>query len=192
MKPQCRKPLATALNTDAVGHNVRAWIEARASDGEWLVLAHADDGVIWGRIDAGSLVVPAEHQAQLRAETLQQCRVFNQDAEILLWRGGDDSWYARMITDSEDKDELALDEEQMLWGTKMKQSPGNGFTLVQDGAEGLAHAVPRDLSDADFRQQQRPLRLRVRHYLETDTSTGLVRIASSRLVELVAPKGASA
>ena len=100
-----------------------------------------------------------------------------------------------------------VDEEQLLWGTQVARvattaepSPSRrGFTLVSDGIEGLHHAVPCALTDADFdnfgaAQKQRPLRLVIRHYLavaqqttagpNAPLATGCVTISGSRLVRL--------
>ncbi len=159
----------------------------------WL-LAHADDGVIWGRLDGGRLLT--SHEAAqgderalaccppLREETLQQARLFAQHAELLLWRDGDNAWHARLIRDAREGEPTtwddALDERQMLWGTRGTPRP-HGFTLLEDGAQGLRHAVPMQLPLAEG-GKTRPPRLVVRHYL--DKNDPFARIVASRLVGL--------
>lgn len=167
--------------------DVRAWLEAQAAIHQctWL-LAHADDGVIWGNAENGRLltsdnVAPAVSPT-LRLETLQQARLFSEGAELLLWRDGDNAWHARLIRDARpgektDWDE-AIDEEHMLWGTDAKPL-GDDFTLMTDGAQGLAQVVPLNIPGT-FSEETRPLRLALRHYVEED-STGFVRIVASRL-----------
>lgn len=190
-------------DTSSVDADLHGWLLTQ-SEGCRFLLAHTLDAVIWGRIDQGELrtsdqAFPEDTSRGLRSATLQQCRLFGEGCEVLLWRG-DDGWHARRISDVSSTEEQALDETQMLWGTDIDQSftsnppnPNKGFTLVCDGAEGLRHAVPLVLDHTmfDLGKQHRPLRLLVRHYLEGDTASGAVRIALSRLVDLCvrAPNG---
>jgi CRISPR-associated protein (TIGR03984 family) len=129
----------------------------------------------------------------LRLNTLQQVRLFGPQAEVLLWRDGDEKgkarWRARLI--SEEEVESAawsddFDESQMVWGTdvvlSLPPNPPPHFTLMSDGAQGLRHAVPLQVA-GEFDERSRPLRLIVRNYLEED-ETGFVRVAASRLVEV--------
>ena len=176
---------------------VRKWIEAQASSHNltWL-LAYADDGVIWGKMEQGSLVTSYDAVQkiqqtgwicpQLRVETLQQARLFGDSAELLLWRDGDNHWQARMIRDAEGSGILkwrdTIDEEYMLWGTH-GQPLGYGFTLLRDGSQGLRHAVPCQLTLEDSQGKTTPPRLVVRHYL-SESENGFNRIVCSRLVTL--------
>lgn len=176
--------------------DAHAWLQTKALDYRltWL-LAHADDGVIWGKSDDGRLITSydaAQGNAEarkvcppLRLETLQQARLFVKQAELLLWRGGNNSWHARLIGDVKDGDTAewqdTIDEPQILWGTD-PEPLDHGFTLIRDGAQGLRHAVPLEVT-GHFTEQSRPLRLEVRHYLKDDP-TGFTRIVASRLVTL--------
>lgn len=169
---------------------VRDWLQRQAAAYvlKWL-LAHADDGVIWGRVDNGQFItsdsVAPDISPPLRHETLQQARLFAHHAELLLWRDGDNIWYARLIRDAKNDEattwDEAIDEPQILWGTD-PQPPTNGFTLMSDGAQGLCHAVPHSVSGM-FNEQTRPLRLWLRHYVQEDES-GFTRIVASRLFDL--------
>lgn len=170
--------------------DVKDWLQTQASQYrlKWL-LVHADDGIIWGRMDNGGLVtsdsVAPEISPPLRVETLQQARLFARDAELLLWRDGDNRWHARLIREARDGETPtfteAIDEPQILWGTD-SQPLANGFTLMSDGAQGLRHTVPLVVTGR-FDEASRPLRLWVRHYLKDDES-GFTRIVASRLFDL--------
>jgi CRISPR-associated protein (TIGR03984 family) len=165
------------------------WLQAKAKPYQLqYLLAHADDGVIWGRFDQdGNLTTPRNPEnlfpecnfPELRSHTLQQCRAFGENAEVMLWKIGQDDWKARLIKDN-NKRECLPDEHQILWGTQ-KEGENKGFTLVSDGQQGLRHAVP--LTGISFKDNERPLRLTVRHYIDYD-NTGLARIYLSRLVNL--------
>lgn len=171
------------------------WLMKQAKEHcpRWL-LAHADDGVIWGRVtDAGTLVTSndaARGNSQaltacppLRVTTLQQARLFGDEAELLLWRDGDGAMKARLIRDlpaDETATELdwdeAIDEVHLLWGTT-PTSLAEGFTLWTHGRQGLRHAVPCVAAEG----VQAPPQLKIRHYL---ARAELTRIECSRLLGL--------
>ncbi|MCI0694047.1 CRISPR-associated protein Csx19 [candidate division KSB1 bacterium] len=178
-------------------NDVKAWLvkQAEVYKLKWL-LAHADDGVIWGRIDGKQLIT--SHEAakgnavaekacpELRVETLQQARLFAEHAELLLWRNGDNVWHARLIRDAQAGEKVGWDESfdelQLLWGTNGKHlhfdDEKEDFTLLEDGAQGLRHAVPIKLTLGE-KGVTTPPRLRVRHYLVKED---FARVAVSRLV----------
>ncbi|MCL1473248.1 CRISPR-associated protein Csx19 [Argonema antarcticum] len=152
------------------------------------LLAHADDGVIWGRFDNGKLTIANEvftkpdfYFPPLRLSTLQQCRIFGQQGEVLLWKYGE-KWKWRFIGNPQ---EDFIPESQILWGTQLEEEPKNGFTLVSDGSQGLKHAVPliNIPFSPDKKNLYRPIRLEVRHYIDYDDS-GVAKIYLSRLVDL--------
>jgi CRISPR-associated protein (TIGR03984 family) len=183
-----RPAVVEAVNTDNIG-DVRDWLQAQATTHNlrWL-LAHADDGVIWGENRNGQLVtsdsVAPQVSPQLQAVTLQQARLFSAAAELLLWRDGDNKWHARLIRQPQAGEtptfSETIDEPQILWGTDTT-ALANDFTLMSDGAQGLRHAVPFVVT-GHYEERTRPLRLCVRHYLDPDNN--FARIVASRLVDL--------
>ncbi len=178
------------IATDGISSDIKKWLQRQATQYglKWL-LAHADDGVIWGKADQGELVtsdsITPEVSPPLRRETLQQVRLFAPYAELLLWRDGDDQWHARLIRDAKEVEtpvwREAIDEYQILWGTHAEPL-SNGFTLMTDGLQGLRHAVPLEVRGT-FKEEYRPLRLWVRHYIKEDED-GFARIVVSRLLDL--------
>lgn len=177
--------------------NLRQWLKQKVISHNYkfkYLLAHAEDGVIWGYFDSeGDLITPTEPEKQFKRyefpvfkyETLQQCRVFGDNAEIMFWKN-DIGFNARIIEDNPDTE--FIPEEQILWGTQAEQIIDD-FTLVSDGSQGLRHAVP--ITNIDFNRNQqlyRPLRLIVRHYIDFDETTGLARIYLSRLVSVKSRK----
>lgn len=178
---------------DAQPENVLTnWLEQQAATHglRWL-LAHADDGVVWGRVDKDAANKTAQLKTSdsvapdvsphLRLRTLQAARLFSSEAELLLWRDGDNHFQARLISDVATPDEgdwtEAFDERQMLWGTH-GESKAEGFTLLRDGAQGLRHAVPVAVA-LNAKGDSTPPRLVVRHYLNRK---GFARVVASRLV----------
>ena len=175
--------------------SLKNWINQYASDHrlEYL-LAHAEDGVIWGHFRHGELVTSGEafeelpklRLPKLRPLTLQQCRLFGEAGEILLWRTGDGEWRSRLCTD--DSESEFIPEDQMLWGTQQaaqtETSERLGFTMLADGSQGLRHAVP--LRNIPFSTEKnklsRPVRLKVHHYVDYDDSQAAY-VCLSRLVD---------
>jgi CRISPR-associated protein (TIGR03984 family) len=182
------KPICSDIPVDDVVSDFPGWLHKNAkNNGLKHLLAHAEDGVIWGefRGDDYKLVTSGDDDvfpqlAKLRLCTLQQCRIFGENAEIMLWKVGK-NWKARSIEDGHLSKDDYIPEAQILWGTQKEQEK-SGFTLVSDGSQGLKHAVPR--TGITFKgKDSRPLRLQVRHYIEYDES-GVARIYLSRLVNL--------
>jgi CRISPR-associated protein (TIGR03984 family) len=168
---------------------LRAWLEEQVETHaslnlQWL-LAHADDGVIWGVVRDGALITFAsvpDVSPPLRLETLQQVRLFSSQGELMVWRDGDNFWNARLLCEVQADEDAAwfeaFDEPQMLWGTH-GQHFGN-FTLLRDGAQGLRHAVPQHLPLEENGKTTPPL-LWVRHYLAEED---FARVEASRLLRL--------
>jgi CRISPR-associated protein (TIGR03984 family) len=179
--------------------DVTTWLEARAKTYQMrppcYLLAHANDGVIWGRLDENGRLLtshdalintnkpPSMAQSvlpPLRSQTLQQVRLFNDEAELYIWHDGEGGWNGRFIQDSDSDDnatwQKAFDENYLLWGTYAAAALENDFTLVADGVQGLYHAVPI-VADPD----KKPLYLQIRHYLVTE---GMAQVDASRLVAI--------
>lgn len=182
--------LCTELDLPTLGMDndstvvLRQWIDEQAEAHQLsYLLAHAEDGVIWGHFNGGSLLTSGEvfdRLPILRPRTLQQCRIFGEAGEILLWRT-DKGWQARLCQDKNVPDIDFIEEKQMLWGTQAALEK-EGFTLVADGSQGLKHAVP--LTSIPFSgQTSRPINLKVRHYISYDED-GVAYIFLGRLVNL--------
>ncbi|MBN1657451.1 MAG: TIGR03984 family CRISPR-associated protein [Anaerolineae bacterium] len=170
-----------------------AWLAAQAGTYHLTtLLAHADDGVIWGRMEGGKLITSHdafdEVSPELRAGTLQQARFFGEDAELLAWRDGDGAWHARLLRDRAigSGPGWCLDEAHLQWGDHQEEEEEKGFTLVAEGREGLRHAVPLSASAIPFAPEggYHPLHLGVRHYLTQDQADGALLITHSRLTGL--------
>ncbi|MEG4347686.1 CRISPR-associated protein Csx19 [Microcoleus sp. A003_D6] len=178
--------------------SLKDWLKQQAQIYQLpYLLAHAEDGVIWGNfdIDSGTLttareVFPECNFPELRLKTLEQCRVFGEAGEVLLWNSNGE-WRSRLILQSKVLELIAqqkiglIPEPQILWGTQGKNH-GN-FTLLSDGSQGLKHAVPIAVEQSYFSKDKndlyRPVRLEVNHYFCYD-SDGVARIFFSRLVSL--------
>jgi len=183
-KPKC-EPLELPANFD-----MKTWLEAQASQYKLnFLLAHAEDGVIWGKFRDGNLITADSvfsQFAKLRKLTLQQCRIFGESSEVMLWQT-DEGFKARLIEDKEHTE--FIPENQILWGTHGDKRDREGFTLLWDGKQGLKHAVPfTDIELEKDGKLKNPVRLQVNHYIDYD-DTGVARIYLSRLVNLTTKGG---
>jgi len=176
------KRIDTAVTAVDVTAPLDKWLETQDSSYQWL-LAHTYDGVVWGRWDDGWQLSSGliDNSPKLTADMLLELRLFGPGSELYVWRDGLDL-KARNIVDSPGDQIAYYDEPQLLWGTA-GEDVGNGFTKLEDGSHGLAHAVPLDMGNFDA-ENVRPVSLYLRHYVEEDTETGLARVTMSRLLKL--------
>lgn len=160
---------------------LKNWLSKTAKQyGLKFLLAHADDGVIWGCFDGEEKKLRTSNDAfskvspLLNPITLQQARVFGDNGEVLLVRDGQ-SWKTYTVTKADEANIKTADENQFLWGTKVAKSV-EGFSLLEEGAQGMRQAIPL----VDFHPRAI---LVVRHHIQYD-DCGQARIVKSRLVEL--------
>jgi CRISPR-associated protein (TIGR03984 family) len=172
---------------------LRDWLEQTADEqGTRWLKGYDDDGVLWGRFDAGGTLTTArevvrqskgeqaaDRFAQLRPVTLQEVYLFGREREVKLWRDDTGEWRVRYIRDpasgrepapeedEHDTHDRYFDEDHLLIGTYGERI-GQAFTLLWEGRNQRRHlhAVPAalSLSGDPARVDERP-RLRVRTYL---------------------------
>ena len=138
--------LQVSFTDESSEQTVKEWLIQHALDATWL-LAHTEQGMVWGKIANGELTTSSEafspkNRASLTPYSLQSCRLFGKNCELLLWRA-DSEWCARRITEGKNEAQVIeyIDEAQILWGTQ-QEGQNKGFTLLADGVQGLRHAVP--------------------------------------------------
>ena len=172
------------LSLQADQNDPLSWLQRQARAGD-VLLAHQDDGVIWGKAHADGDWVTSNAvlntSPALRSDYLWSARLFNARREILLWRDGDGNWQAREIADEVGEGEPAFvewyDEPQLLWGDHGKHEVVNGvtFTVLEEGAQGLRHAPPKAIAERG--------KLSTRNYIGYDED-GCAFVKASRLVVL--------
>jgi len=162
------------------------WLIQQAKP-DMLLLAHADDGVIWGRVitDHNNTLKFnfASHQVDLHNQTLIMARLFDADQEIFLWRVDEGEWRARRIQDGAGEARDYFDEAQILWGDSEEKPQAekepNNFVHLTEGAQGLRHAPPKELLSGAIKKHR--AQLTVRHYLQEENDW--LQVAFSRLVK---------
>lgn len=189
----------TAPNTPARDADLRAWLES-AAKAHWpkadaanpvYLLAHSDAAVVWGLYDGTKLALSSDDYGPavtpLHQDTLQTARLFNAEAELRLWRVGA-GWRVSLTRDGAGGDVEVIDEEYLLWGSEAhpQNKASSPFRLLAEGVQGIVHAPPISSAPYGAGMEHRDARLAVRHYLAEDEA-GVVRIAYSRLVNLLSP-----
>ncbi len=179
---------------------LKAWLEEQALRfGCTTLLAHAEDGVTWGRFETtpgnatlmtgyeaeASEKSPVFFSAALNPVTLWQARLFGGNAEVLLWREQgipDATWHARVICDEaagEAQFVQCFDEDQLLLGSEGAPVGATGFTRMREGSAELVHVLPIAVQKAD---RQHRAHLVVRQYLAKGET--LARVAAARVVSV--------
>ena len=98
--------------------DIQTWLEQQADtyNLRWL-LAHADDGVIWGEVRDDDLHLSNSlFEPELRVTTLQMARLFGEAGELYLWKSNN-NWSARLVLEGDGDTKQYYDETQLLWGT---------------------------------------------------------------------------
>jgi CRISPR-associated protein (TIGR03984 family) len=174
----------------------RGWFEKYMTNDRPYLLAFANDGVIWGRLVNGALVLSHDIDARFPALTeraLQQALIFGEQDEIRLFHNELGEWKALCVTDGKE----IMKESQILWGDRSIGQPQKGFTRVQDTTKGIPdQLVPLEMNELS---EAECIRLEVHHTVEYDLvdskdpkcqGTGEARIAYSRLAGLAVGKRA--
>lgn len=175
---------------------VREWITEKMQikeNEQTYLLAFADDGVIWGRMDGNMLVVAHEASqkndkkdyAQLRGETLRQAHLFGDKVEIRLSRDEMNEWKAVKIEDEIEKDRI-ITERQILWGDKLDKDENQplhaGFIRLLAERKGIPpQVIP---IEREKYAEGKYVRLEVHHMVDFDKDTGEAYIKLSRLAGL--------
>jgi CRISPR-associated protein (TIGR03984 family) len=168
--------------------DLRAWLQGQAVEYglRWL-LAHADNGVIWGELRDGVLRLSSDAfglpELRLDEETFQQVRLFGEAGELRVWRGPG-SLVAHLWRDDAGVTTEWLDELYLLWGWAADPAVlYDGFIELVEGRQGITHAPPLTTAPSEKHRAS----LLVRHYLAVDEITGAARVVDSRLVKLKPP-----
>lgn len=168
------------------GQDLLIWMNEQSKKGDLLwLLAHAEDGVIWGKWEAKrwqlSSDVDVDVSPPLRIQTLQQARLFGPLTEVFIWKEGA-NWCARRLRETGPGEQDCIDEAMVLWGTRAQPVEGGFTRLTEIIQSGMRHTVPVEVTNEAL--EKRRLRLVVRHYLDVDEKTGEARLGISRLVQL--------
>lgn len=187
------QPINTTVSTKPINDfDVLSWLGEQGEPYDYL-LAHTFDGVVWGYRPEDTWLLSCDIEGApsppLITEELLELRLFGPSAEVFVWRGEGHVFHARTIEDAVDRPDqfqeyASYDEPQILWGTKASPLE-NGFVKMEDGSQGLAHAVPLpDVTEATDFRFVRPVQLCLRHYVQQDAESGMARVMMSRLFDL--------
>lgn len=158
------------------------WLARKAAEHDLkTMLAFAENGVLWGRVESGTLRLASsafpEYQRSFNLAHLHELRLFGEQAELHLWKNSDSTFKFRIFEEGNFNGET-MEQTYLLWGNGLAQpDPKDGFTLMAEGRQNFYHVPP--LADGAGTHAG----LRIRHYFEQDDD-GQARICFSRLVKL--------
>lgn len=180
---------------DLAGGRLESWLRAQAHQlGPAWVVAQLQERVGWGVLVDGVLHWDEDQRFGRDALTLEgllDARIFNEQAELHLWRDADASLRGRLRRDRKIEagqrgETRAVDEYWYLWGTKA--DPGSappGWTRLTE-ARGTTLRLPLRIVGQPW-----AVRLKVRHYLKPldQDELWLPSFADTRFVGLVDARG---
>lgn len=167
-------------NVTVPGGDLRTALGVLWNGKDGVLLGHAYDGQIWGRVRNGRLELAGDHVpgvgASLRAETMLDLRLFNAGQELRIWPGGPRLQACRLTEGQTGQCYAGYQDQsyELLRQPKNPPPPAAPFVLLE-GLAGQRHAPPGEPV---------PRSLAVRHYFERDPETGLLRVAEHRLLGL--------
>lgn len=155
------------------------------SNGSGWVLGHAMDGLLWGKIAAGRMVLANDADptwgAPLKRANLLDLRVFNRTKEMRIWPA-DGMLQCCLVYESQgEAPSLAYDEHQIFIAGKRRaflEANGVKFSLIE-GPSGQCHAIP-----VDWNGERQIQRLWVRHYVFPRNDNGMLAVTESRLLDI--------
>ena len=145
------------------------------------LLSYHDDGVIWGAYKYGSLSLSSdliEESPLFRAISLKTCRMFGDDAELMVSDSGELGLQAFLLAEGSGDLHRYYEEQQLLWGDRVDECV-DGFSILSEGSQGLRHAVP--VHNLELGPTER-VAVQVRHYIGYRDSQAYTKW--SRLVDL--------
>jgi len=167
-----------------VDSDLKDWLTKKAESlgsPVWM-LAFADDGVLWGKLNDQKILLTSGSLNWIKLQTLH---LFGKLGEFRLWRVGQ-QFAGCLILDcaglADSENEPWFDRGYVLWGTQV-DIPGDDFSVISDGRQGLRHAVPLRLNK-QTRLSSHPLRILIRNYLAEDQD-GQVYVCCSRLLSVI-------
>ena len=83
------------------------------------LLSFHDDGVVWGKIEAGTLLtsnenLPETPSPEFSSTTLQELRLFGENGQLHIWRIGENEFQAGLGLETYLKDFEPIEEKQVL------------------------------------------------------------------------------
>ncbi len=157
-----------------------------SSDFQWAVVQATDtlvwclrEGDAWRRTD----LEPGSGMRPLKADRIFEARFFGPDAQLLLWRTNGEEWNQFQL--ATEPDPAKSTEQTWFYAHEIERQEAErekrrwtapdacGPFLSHTDRAGRVSVVPRGRG------------VRVTQHLEEDLETGLVRIATTRFVEIV-------
>ncbi|MEI7526876.1 MAG: CRISPR-associated protein Csx19 [Mariniphaga sp.] len=156
-----------------------------APENAWFV-AYLDHRVVIGRLidETWSYYQQSENDVILR--NIQKLRVFNKDAELLVWRTRLGGYNARLKTDCPGEGQKVVDATQVMFGTEAEMIDGSYMKLTEKrGTEIVLPGKDLGISAAEVNDRKGRLCIHTRSYIGVIATTGQATYNDVRFVEFV-------
>lgn len=169
-------------------------IEIAIENGIKILLVHALDGVIWGRIKKNDLFLSCDietgndhHSPEFRWSTITQLRMFSDKSELFLRRTSNRHVITRFISENEKDTEpdyrMTMSEDYLLWGN-YAEPVDSVFSRLEDRRKGFVHFAPVTTDNQITVRAEKSIPvIGVRHYVKEDRS-GFFDVAATRLMNV--------
>lgn len=153
----------------------------------WFI-AYLDSRVVLGRLDNNQFTFYKQAVNDVILENIQKLRVFNNNAELFVWRTSLGGHRARLRTDEPGTGQGIIDANQVLFGTEAKPATGNALYSILTEKRGTEIILPLaglGIKDVEINAQKGRLCIHTRSYIGTIEKTGQATYEDARFVEFV-------
>lgn len=142
-----------------------------------VVLAYLDHAIRIGSFEGGKIKLMEE---KLEPEFIQKLRIFNEEAELFLWRGDEGGFNGRYRVDGSGEVCSCVDMVQYLWGTRAIEQ---GNRLIMEEGKGVRVSIPLKLIGKANKNNSRAL-VKIRNYIGYLDETGQAGYVDCRMTGL--------
>ena len=141
------------------------------------VLLQSPGFIGFGVVQSGDIRWPPSVQPDWTR--VSDLRLFGEKGEWHVWSHWDESWQSRFLKLEDIPEPDALTEYHVLWGTEIQSPTSPWVTLVEE--RGTEIWLPL----AELKEDDLPLRLKIKQVIDYDQKYGLAGITDAALVALV-------
>ncbi|OJX90103.1 MAG: CRISPR-associated protein [Paludibacter sp. 47-17] len=133
----------------------------------WFI-AYLFHRVVIGKFVNHEFVYYKQEDKDVTLEKILKLRVFNKDAELLVWRNNQGKYKARLRKDGEGEEQGVVDARQVMFGTETKPTENDvNFSCLTEkrGTEIILPLKDLEISDSDINEGKGRLCIHTRSYI---------------------------
>ena len=151
----------------------------------WFI-AYLYHRVVIGRIENKQFVYYKQKEQDVTLSKILKLRVFNDNAELFVWRTNLGGYNARLRKDGTGEEQGVVDAHQVLFGTKAELIDNTYLKLTEErGTEIILPLKELNISEEDVNNHQERLCIHTRSYIGFIEDTGQATYVDIRFVEFI-------